>query len=334
MNMDERTPYDDAGLPWDLILSAMRDELTKEQELQLNEWLDASAANQETYDRVSRLYSEGLADYPLYAAAREDEAWAKVRGRMGKGRSRVNIGQARVLTLKSWAAAAAVVILVAGGAWLYFSGKNGAVSYATTAGEQRSVSLPDGSTMVIGPQSHLELARGYNKTNRRIELTDGSARFDVAHQADQPFEVDMDAATVRDIGTSFTIDKTADSIIVRVTTGRIAFTQKENRKTTEISAGGAVCLYTGSRRTEGIRETAAGGADSLRFVDAPLSLILTGLEKRTGKQIQLTDSAAAQKRLTLNLEGEAFENALEVICSSAGLKYTIRNGTYVLERKD
>lgn len=327
MNMDERTPYDDAGLPWDLILSAMQDELTKEQELQLNEWLEASAANQETYDRVTRLFREELADYPLYAAAREDEAWAKVQRRMGKGK-------ARVLTLKSWAAAAAVVILVVGGGLWYFSAKNGVVAYATTAGQQQSVSLPDGSTVVIGPQSRLSLARGYNKTNRTIELIDGEARFDVVHKADQPFEVDMDAATIRDIGTSFTIDKTADSIVVRVISGRIVFIQNENRKSTEIAAGGAICLYTGSRRAEGIRETAAGGADSLRFVDAPLSLILVNLEMRTGKRITLADPAVAQKRLTLNLEGEAFENALEVICSSAGLKYTIRDGTYVLERKE
>ncbi|HEV2478648.1 MAG TPA: FecR domain-containing protein [Puia sp.] len=305
----------------------MQDELTKEQELQLNEWLDVSAANRETYERISRLYREGLADYPLYAAAREDKAWAKVRGRMGKGR-------ARVLTLKSWAAAAAVVLVVAGGGWWYLSGRSRGVVYATTAGEQQSVSLPDGSTVVLGPQSHIELAKGYDKTSRRIELTRGSARFEVVHRADQPFEVDMDAATVRDIGTSFTIDKTADSIVVYVSGGRIAFIQKENRKSTEISAGGAICLYTGSRRAEGIRETAAGGADSLRFEDTPLSLILTGLEKRTGKRIMLVDSAVAQKRLTVNLEGEAFENALEVICSSAGLKYTIRDGTYVLEKKD
>jgi len=305
----------------------MQGELTKEQEVQLNEWLEASAANQETYERVARLYREELADYPLYAAAREDEAWAKVRGRMGKGK-------ARVLTLKSWAAVAAVIILVVGGGLWYFPAKNGVVAYATTAGQQQSVSLPDGSTVLIGPQSRLSLARGYNKTNRTVQLIDGEARFDVLHRVDQPFEVDMDAATVRDVGTSFTIDKTADSIVVRVISGRIDFIQKENRKSTEIVAGGAICLYTGSRRAEGIRETAAGGADSLRFVDAPLSLILVNLEMRTGKRITLADPVVAQKRLTLNLEGEAFENALEVICTSAGLKYTIHDGTYVLERKE
>lgn len=305
----------------------MQGELTKDEELQLDEWLDASVAHRETYDQLSRLYREALADYPLYAGAREDKAWAKVRGRMGGGR-------ATVLTLKRLVAAAAVLILVAGGGWWYFSGKHGVVDYATTAGEQKAVALPDGSTVVLGPQSRFEVARGYNKTNRRITLIDGEAKFDVVHRADQPFEVDMDAATVRDIGTSFTIDKKADSIVVRVTTGRIAFIRKENRKSTEISAGGAICLYTGPARAEEIRETAAGGADSLRFEDTPLSLILVNLEKRTGKRIVLADTAVAQKRLTVNLEGEAFENALEVICTSAGLKYTIRGGTYVLERKE
>jgi ferric-dicitrate binding protein FerR (iron transport regulator) len=142
----------------------------------------------------------------------------------------------------------------------------------------------------------------------------------------------MDAATVKDIGTSFTIDKTADSITVQVTAGRIAFLPKEDRKSTEIAAGGSICLYTGPGRAGEIKTTA--GADSLRFEDAPLTQILTGLERSSGKRIVLADTAVAQKRLTLNLEGEAFENALEVICSSAGLKYTIHDGTYVLLRKD
>jgi transmembrane sensor len=296
----------------------MQGELTKEQELQLNEWLDDSTANRETYDRVSRLYEEGLADYPLYSAAEIDKAWAKVQRRMRKG---------RVVGMKQWAAAAAV-LLVAGSGWWYFAKNNGSVVYATAAGEHQAVSLPDGSTVVLEPQSRIELAHGYNKSNRTIVLIDGKAQFDVSHGADRPFEVDMDAATVRDIGTSFTIVKSADSITVSVSTGRIAFLQKANRKSTEIGAGGAICLYTSGGHAGEIT------LDSLRFADAPLIQIIAGLEKTSGKKIVLADTVLAQKRLTVNLEGEAFENALEVICSSAGLKYTIRDGTYVLVKKD
>jgi transmembrane sensor len=324
LDMDERTPYDDE-LPWELILSAMQDELTKEQEQQLSEWLNASAANRETYDRISRLYQEGIEDYPLYSAAEEDKAWAHLQGRM-TGKKVVPMKH-----LKHWAAAAAVLILVAGGAWWYLAGKRSVVAYATAAGEQRALSLPDGSTVLLGQQSQLELAQGYNKTNRTITLIGGKASFDVSPQKDRPFEVQMDAATVRDIGTSFTIDKTADSITVRVSSGRIAFIPKSDGKPREIAAGGSICLYTGPGHAGEIKKE---DADSLRFEDVPLVTIIAGLEKRSGKRIILADTAAAQKRLTVNLEGEAFGNALEVICSSAGLKYTIREGTYVLERKD
>lgn len=318
----------------------MQGELTKEQEQQLSEWLDASADNRETYDRISRIYQEGLEDYPLYSAAEEDKAWAHLQGRMGRPKVAVkHVSPVKqVSPMKQWMAAAAVLILAVGGGWWYLAGKRSTISYATAAGEQRSVSLPDGSSVVLEPQSRLELASGYNKTNRTITLLGGKARFDVSPQKDRPFEVEMDAATVRDIGTSFTIDKTADSITVRVSSGRVAFIPKNDGKPKEIAAGGAITLYTSPAHAGELRETAATGTaadtDSLRFEDAPVARIIAGLEKRSGKRIILTDAAAGQKRLTVNLEGEAFENALEVICSSAGLKYTIREGTYVLERKD
>jgi len=304
----------------------MQGELTKEQEQQLSEWLGASADNRVTYERISRVYREGLEDYPLYSAVEEDKAWTHLQGRMG----RPGVAVKKVISIKQWVTAAAVLILAAGGAWWYLAVKRSTISYATTAGEQRSLSLPDGSTVLLEPQSRLELSHGYNKTNRTITLLGGKARFDVSPQKDRPFEVQMDAATVRDIGTSFTIDKTADSITVLVSSGRVAFIPKNDGRPAEIAAGGAITLYTSAGHMGEIKKE----ADSLRFTDEPLARIIAGLEKRSGKKIILADAAAAQKRLTVNLEGETFENALEVICSSAGLKYTMREGTYVLERKD
>jgi ferric-dicitrate binding protein FerR (iron transport regulator) len=146
----------------------------------------------------------------------------------------------------------------------------------------------------------------------------------------------MDAARVRDIGTSFTIQKTQDSILVSVSAGEVAFTQKASGRTREITAGGSLCLYTGASHRGEIRETASPSVamDSLRFDDAPLSAVLATLEKRSGQSIRLTDTLMAQKRLTIKLGGESLEEALRLICASMHLDYTPQPGGYVLGRRD
>ncbi|GGB21107.1 FecR family protein [Puia dinghuensis] len=343
--MDPHASYDD--LSFQLIVSALQGELSPEEDLRFRQWLDSSAANREMYEKLARIWKEGMGDYTLYTQADENQAWGALRLKMdakhqeaaptpsAEARVISTTPGRRVISIRRWTAAAAVLILTAGAGWWYFSQKS-ALSYETAAGEQKAISLPDGSTMVLQSQTRIEVAPGYNTTGRTVILVSGKAHFDVAHQQQRPFRVDMDAASVQDIGTSFTIEKTADSIAVSVSDGRIAFLAKKTGGSREIPAGGSICLYTGVQRNGEIRETSPTIpiADSLRFDNAPLSEILAALEKHSGKQIRLTDMQFAQKRLTVHLDGESLENALQVICASLNLEYTIKDGAYVLKKRD
>jgi transmembrane sensor len=146
----------------------------------------------------------------------------------------------------------------------------------------------------------------------------------------------MDAVSVKDIGTSFTVEKTMDSIKVTVSEGKIAFIKKENGASREISAGGAICLYTSERHSGEIRATdpAASSSDPLQFENAPLSEVITALQKLSGKKILLSDTLMAQKRLTVRLGGESFDDALKIICASLNLESTGKNGEYILKARD
>lgn len=341
-NMDSQATYDD--LTWELIVSALQGELSPEEDLQFRQWLASSAANREKYERLMRIWKEDLADFALYKHADEARAWETLRQKMGARRPGLeearNIPAAygkRVIWIKRWTTVAAVLLLTAGAGWWYFSGKRASsISYETAAGEQKDIRLPDGSTVVLQPRTRMEVTPGYNKTGRTVLLVGGKAHFEISHQEQRPFTVDMDAAIVKDIGTGFTIEKTKDSIKVTVSGGRIAFIQKKTGKTREISAGGSICLYTSSQHSGEIRvmDTAMSDASALRFDNAPLSQILPVLEKLFSKQILLNDTLAAQKRLTLNLSGESLERALQVICASSDLEYRLKDGKYVLEKKD
>jgi transmembrane sensor len=358
--MDSQSTYDD--LPWELIASALQGRLSPEEDLRFREWLAVSESNRDKYDQLLRVWKDGMGDYVFYQEANEDKAWEALREKMGdKGRTegkggtedRDRMGEDRigeersgeerkgkngngVISIKRWmaVAAAAALLLVAGAGWWYMSGRS-AIQYET-ANEQKKISLPDGSTVVLNPQTHIQLARNYNTSARTVILIRGQAHFEVLHHTQRPFMVDMDAASIKDIGTSFTVEKTKDSIKVAVSEGKIAFIKKVSGESREISAGGAICLYTGAYRSGEIRATdpAISRTDSLRFDNAPLSEVITALQKLSGKRIRLTDTQMGQKRLTVHLGGESFDDALKIICASLNLEYTGANGEYILKSRD
>jgi len=74
MEIMENLPFYD-HLPWDLIVSSLQGELSSDQADRFRRWLAESAANEEIYGALQRIWSEELADYPVY---REDDVLKSV----------------------------------------------------------------------------------------------------------------------------------------------------------------------------------------------------------------------------------------------------------------
>jgi transmembrane sensor len=91
-----------------------------------------------------------------------------------------------------------------------------APSYATKRGEIRLVPLSDGSSVTLNTASTARVR--YGAARREVALVGGEALFDVAKNAERPFIVDAGLATVRAIGTSFTVRRLSETeveILVR-----------------------------------------------------------------------------------------------------------------------
>ena len=332
--MDSLPSYD--NLPWDMILSALQGTLSPDEELQFRQWLAISADNQQQYDQLQRIWEDRLADYMVYQEADGIKALAALRQRISNRSVSATYITKGTLVMRRWAAAAAVLLLAAGAGWWYLSGKSASVGYETAYNEQKSVSLPDGTTMDLTPQTHIEVVPGYNKTTRTIILGGGEAHFDVSHQERLPFIVDMDVATVKDIGTAFTIQRTKDSIKVTVSAGRVAFNQKKDGQSREVSAGNSLVFYIRENRFGVIQTTDTSSSDArvLQFNNSPLSDVIAVLQKVNGKKISLSDTALGQKRLTVDLNGVAFINAIKIICVSLNLEYVEKNGEFMLKNSE
>ena len=92
--------------------------------------------------------------------------------------------------------------------------------YATAVGEQKSVTLADGSVVELNTNSQMIVE--YSKGYRNIHLVQGEMHFNVAKDATRPFRVYARNSRVQAVGTAFTVYLAAEDVEVYVTEGRVA----------------------------------------------------------------------------------------------------------------
>jgi transmembrane sensor len=118
-----------------------------------------------------------------------------------------------------WLAAAAMIAAAAVGAiWLQRGSELQTLS--TAVGQQRNVTLADGSTVTLNTNTIVET--DLRRRTREIYLRKGEAHFQVAHDRSRPFLVHAGDAVVRAVGTAFEVRVLTDQHVdVVVNEGRV-----------------------------------------------------------------------------------------------------------------
>jgi transmembrane sensor len=104
-----------------------------------------------------------------------------------------------------------------------------APTYATAVGEQRSITLEDGSIIQLNSRS--QVRAHYARSLRAVELVEGEAIFRVAKDATRPFRVRTGGADVVAIGTAFNVNASDARTIVTVLEGRVRVESRRERTT-------------------------------------------------------------------------------------------------------
>jgi transmembrane sensor len=237
------------------------------------------------------------------------------------------------------AAAAAVLAVVAGLFWHSqrtpgYTPSTAAQVIATTVGQRDSVRLPDGTRVVMAPESQLTVATGYGNGMRAVELR-GEAYFDVLHDEARPFVVRAGDASIRDLGTTFTVRTTeGQGVRVAVTSGLVSLSPAQ-------SAGDSVVLQPGDAGTlgpDGRTLVERGGAAEpdtawtrgrLVFREAPVSVVRSEVRRWYGIDLQL-DSSFASRHLSMTFDGDPAERVLQVIALTLGAEVERQGNTAVI----
>jgi transmembrane sensor len=96
--------------------------------------------------------------------------------------------------------------------------------FATAVGERSTVTLADGSSVVLNTNTRIETA--FDAGVRRIRLRGGQALFEVAPVPARPFVVEAGNRTITALGTAFDVRVDEGAVQVLVVDGSIAVQEK------------------------------------------------------------------------------------------------------------
>jgi len=120
--------------------------------------------------------------------------------------------------IKRWQVLAASVVAVSAGIGYWMALERN--TYTTDTGEQRSLTLADGTTVELNAQSKMRVS--FHSHERDISLIRGQALFNVAKDPARPFIVQTDRTQVRAVGTQFDVYRRKEETTVTVLEGTVA----------------------------------------------------------------------------------------------------------------
>jgi transmembrane sensor len=274
--------YEEAS---DWLVKHRTGELGEADRVAFDSWLRTSPAHVRAYLEMSEIWEDAAALDPATSAS-VDELIARGQGEGNvvalspKVADRGAVTDARTawkVPARLLLAAAVAVVCVGGGvfAWL-----NRAPVYSTGVGEQRSLTLEDGSTVTLDTRTRIRVR--FSARERDIELLEGQALFRVAKNDRQPFVVQSDAAAVRVVGTEFDMYRQRAGVTVTVLEGRVAVTSSSEQRRADdavlVPAGQQVAVLGSAAVTpSAIADVAAATAWTQRrliFESTPLSAVV------------------------------------------------------------
>jgi transmembrane sensor len=299
-------------------LVAMRDpSVAPEQRAALADWLRASPTHVQAYLEMVKLWGDSAQVDPAFDVAVASSGNV-VPLTDGAG-PRQPIVRSRRPSRGGYAAAAAIVVAMAmgGGAWWQWSQ---APAFAAGAGEQRTLTLDDGSVVRLNSRSSLRVRMSAGL--RLIELREGQALFEVAPDPTRPFVVYSGSAAVRAVGTRFDVYRKPTGTLVSVVEGRVAVERADGASPQAI---GPVLLGAG----EQVTVSADGGIDrpekpnvaaatswlqqKLVFDGQPLGEVLQEFNRYARVPIVLTDPSLATLRVNAVFHTTSAESLLRFI---------------------
>jgi transmembrane sensor len=265
-------------------------------------WLAARSEHRDAYGSVKETFS--------VAQMAQATSSASARGMMERCAY-----AARAFGRPQWA------LLAAGGAVLavllgvrQFGPDLLATRYTTGVGEHRDLALADGSVVHLNAATSLSVR--FSDKARDIDLLQGEALFEVAHDPSHPFRVHAAARTIQAVGTAFDVDRQGTAVEVAVSEGTVVVSApgiaapNPAMHASDASATVSKGYVVTYRASEALAEQHAITPELvgswrhgvLYYEDVPLAQLAGDLDRQFGTVTRIDDPKLAAMSITISLK--------------------------------
>jgi transmembrane sensor len=319
-------------------------ECTPAEAREVEQWCRASPAHQTRLDALRAIWNARGAPRSWDV----EGIWARVRrtiradARRAPAFGRHLEGEHGRRWLAAPLAAAAVLLLLAGATVAILNSRRVPPpmrEYATSRGQRGTLQLPDGTRLLLAPQSRLRISADFGRRARELFL-DGEALFTVVHDSTRPFRVRAKGAVAEDIGTRFDLRAYAEDSLVAVAVaegavalGRGVAPSAAARRDGPAAAEG-VLVRPGEIATlapDGAVTTARGAAVAdyltwvegrLHFANVPLPEVLRSIGRWYDLDVRVEGPALATRSITAEFSLRSADEMLQALALAVDARLT------------
>ena len=338
---------------------ALQDESMTGAELQAwQKWFLRSKEHQRSFKKLEALWgaldSLNIDDFevrpmPLKGAGETHVSSGSIIGLVAGGEQQVTATANRGWLNASWAssiAAGLAVVVMTGYMYLTPSDVSNLAPisvYQSSLGQQRVVTLTDGSILELGPNSEVDVQ--YSSALRSLTLVRGQAIFTVSKNPNRPFVVNAGNGSVTALGTVFNVRKMDGDVHVRVLEGTVAvrpIVAQTHIDTASTNVVAPVALLTTGLQTQfshegflsvvekaDVHEGLGWRVGILKMVNRELSDVVGELNRYMENEISIGDNAVGRFRFTGTVYPDQVDEWLEGLQRAYPLK-VVRVGSSIV----
>lgn len=310
-----------------LIIKKLNNEISSEETKVLDLWLKEKVEHQEIYSSYEKDWNKA-SEYKANIEVNKESAWQKIEQKLSKEEKTkiVSINKSRNL----YKIVATVTLLIAATFFVNnFFLQSDFIVAETSSNENKTITLPDGSTIYLNENSYIKYTKDFEKRNIQLK---GEAFFEVAKDIANPFIVSTEKTSTQVLGTTFNIDANKKQIEVALITGKVKFSNDKNNSV--ILNPGETAIYDKNSAIISMKKVEnenniAWKTKKLVFDNTNLFLVKKDLEEYFGIKLQIATNNNCV--FTGTFENAQVDEILEVLSFSLNSKYSVSKDVYTIE---
>jgi ferric-dicitrate binding protein FerR (iron transport regulator) len=305
----------------------------------VEKWVSASEKNRAYLEGIEKIWRESATGRDrIVPDVDVNAAWNIIRARMddhvGHNRFHFNRGLGAV---NAWVYRVAAVLLVFAGVYLIYQSLRPNTDEIQLVASETVIrdSLPDGSTVMLNAGATLAYRDQLKGRERRVAMT-GEAYFEVSPDPVRIFEVQVEGALIRVLGTAFNVkaDKEDGIVEVAVKEGKVALWNKKGSDILVLESGETGRIDKRSGAMTKMESIAADvfywNSKILIFKDTPLEQVIGILERIYGEEILVSNDLILHCKLSGRFRGENLQSLLQHIVLNFSLELKQENNRFII----